>query len=161
MDYLDGTKLECTNYKPWDMLIAFPPCTYLCHSGIRWLYGGKGTTRDPVRWKQMRLATVFFRKLLNAPIRKKCLENPTMHRFARNLIGVNPSQSIQPWQYGCGEIKRTCLWLQNLPKLRPMSWNIVSGRHPRAHLAGPSPRRGLERSRTPRGLAMEMARQWG
>ena len=107
----------------WDLLIAHPPCTYLCNSGVRHLYiGGKKVNgRDEKRWYQMSRATEFFLALWSAPIDKICIENPIMHGHAKRLIGVNQSQIIQPWQFGHGEIKATCLWLKNLPLLLPTS----------------------------------------
>lgn len=141
--------------RPWDLLIAHPPCTYLCNSGVRWLYGGKGKVQDPERWRLMHNATVFFRALLNAPIPRVAVENPVPHSHA----GLPKfTQSIQPWQFGHGEVKRTCLWLRGLPPLVPA--NIVTGREPRVHHASPSADRWKERSRTYHGIAAAMAAQW-
>jgi hypothetical protein len=140
----------------WDLLIAHPPCTYLCNSGVRWLYGGKGAARDPARWRLMEEGAVFFRAMLDAPVPRIAVENPIMHRHA----GLpKPTQIIQPWQFGHGEIKATCLWLKNLPELTPTS--VVEGRHPRIHRASPGPDRWKERSRTYTGIAEAMAEQWG
>ncbi len=146
--------------KAWDLMIAHPPCTYLCNSGVRWLYkGGRGTTPDPERWAAMREAVKFFGKLWSADIPRVCIENPTMHRWARTEFGLDPSQAIQPWQFGHHETKRTCLWLRGLPKLTPT--NIVEGRTPRVHHEAPSPERWKNRSRTLQGIADAMAEQWG
>jgi len=131
----------------WDMLIAFPPCTHLAVSGARWF-------KDK-RLDQMH-AIQFFHQLYQSPIGKICLENP---------IGImstklrKPDQIIQPWQFGHGETKATCLWLKGLPKLVPT--NIVEGREARIHKMPPSKDRWKERSRTYQGIANGMAEQWG
>ena len=141
---------------PWDLMIAHPPCTYLALSGVRWLYGGKGTERDPERWAMMERAAAFFRWLLDAPIPRIAVENPIQHRHA----GLpKPTQIIQPWMFGTPETKATCLWLKNLPPLEPT--NIVDGRIPRVHHASPGPDRWKERSRTDPNIAAAMAAQWG
>jgi hypothetical protein len=152
---------DCRQYldAAWDLLIAHPPCTYLANSGVRWLYGGKGTTPDPVRWQHMRDAAAFFALLLHAPIPRIAVENPIMHRHGVEIIGRRHDQSIQPWQHGHGETKATCLWLKNLPALQPT--DIVDGRKPRVHYASPGPERWKERSRTLSGIARAMADQWG
>jgi hypothetical protein len=143
----------------WDLAIFHPPCTYLTNAGVRWLYkNGKGTERDPARWEEMQEAARFFEALRNADIPRICVENPIMHSYARELISGEPSQIIQPWQFGHGETKATCLWLKNLPKLIPT--DIVSGRQPRVHHASPGPHRWKERSRTLPGIAAAMAAQW-
>lgn len=136
----------------WDLMIAHPPCTYLAVSGARWFKG---------REKEQNLALQFVKKLLNAPIPKIALENP---------IGVistrvrKPDQIIQPWQFGHPETKATCLWLKNLPLLKPT--NIVKlpkkkSRRMRLHYLPPSPDRWKERSRTFTGIATAIAEQWG
>jgi hypothetical protein len=129
------------------MLIAFPPCTYLCASGARW-------------WKNRRTeqadALEFVRLLLNAPIPRIALENP-VGRISTAIR--KPDQIIQPWQFGYGEVKATCLWLKGLPCLKPTK--IVGGRTPRVHHASPGPERWRERSRTLPGVALAMANQWG
>lgn len=144
---------------PFDLLIAHPPCTFLANSGVRWLYGGKGTERDPERWALMEESAAFFRQLLEAPIPRIAVENPIMHRYGREIIGSGPTQIVQPWQHGHGEVKATCLWLKNLPPLTPTK--IVDGRTPRVHHAPPGPDRWKERSRTLQGIADAMADQWG
>jgi hypothetical protein len=143
----------------WHLLIAHPPCTYLANSGVRWLYGGKGKVKDRARWRAMREAASFVRELREAPIACIAVENPIMHRYGRKLSGFIPTQIIQPWQFGHGEIKATCLDLKNLPPLVPTA--IVSGREPRVHRAIPSPDRWKKRSRTLIGIAAAMAKQWG
>jgi hypothetical protein len=130
----------------WDMLIAFPPCTYLASSGARWFKERTAEQADSVN---------FVRNLMSRNIDKICIENP---------IGVlstkirKPDQIIQPWQFGHGETKATCLWLKNLPKLQPT--NIVDGREPKVHYASPSKERWKVRSRTYTGIAEAMAEQW-
>lgn len=143
----------------WDLMIAHPPCTFLCNSGVRWLYGGKGKIIDSARWTEMELAAQFFKWLREAPIAKICIENPIMHGHARDKIGGAPSQIIQPWQFGHGETKATCLWLKGLPLLKPT--NIVSGRIPKVHFTSPGPHRWAERSATYPGIAAACAEQWG
>lgn len=104
----------------WDLLVAHPPCTFLTNAGARWLYmDGKGTERDPKRWDDMLAAVEFFRSMLNSGIPRIAVENPIMHRYARDLIGIPKTQTIQPWQFGHAETKATCLWLRNLPALVP------------------------------------------
>lgn len=137
----------------WDMVIAFPPCTYLCNSGVRWLHTEEG------RWDRMRAATVLFNKCLNANAPMVAVENPIMHSHARKLVGRKWDFNIQPWQFGHGETKRTCFWTRGLPPLTPT--NVVKGRHPRTHLMGQSKNRSKMRSRTLYGVALAMADQWG
>lgn len=137
-----------TNTK-WDMLIAFPPCTHLCVSGARWF---------KKKQKEQQEAITFVEDLWNARIDKIAIENPIGVLSTKSKLG-SPTQIIQPWQYGHGEKKATCLWLKNLPNLTPT--NIVEGRIPRVHHASPGPNRWKERSRTYEGIAEAMAKQWG
>ncbi len=140
----------------WDLMIAHPPCQFLSNSGVRWLYE-KGTRKPaPERWKQMREAARFFQEMLYANIPRIAVENPVQHRHARL---PKHTQIIQPWMFGHGETKATCLWLKNLPKLVPT--NIVEGREARVHKMAPGPNRWKERSRTYQGIADAMADQWG
>lgn len=136
----------------WDLLIAHPPCTYLANSGVRWLH------TEPGRWQQMRTAAAFFNLMLTAPVKRIAVENPIMHKHARGLIRANYTQIVQPWQFGHGETKATCLWLKNLPALKPTQY--VSGRVPRVHMEAPGPERANNRSRTYQGIADAMAAQW-
>jgi hypothetical protein len=142
----------------WDLLIFHWPCTRLANSGVRWLYDGKGTVRDEARWRAMEEDARKFRQLLDAPVPRVCGENPIPHRYAREIMG-DYSQVIQPWQFGHGEVKATCLWLKNLPQLEPT--RIVAGRTPRVHHESPGPDRWKRRSRTLAGVANAMADQWG
>ena len=137
----------------WDMMIAHPPCTYLCNSGVSWLYRKEG------RWDKMRDGANFFKHLLEADIPKICVENPIMHKYAVEIIGRRQDQVIQPWMFGHPEQKATCLWLKNLPELEPT--HIVEGREQRLHRLPPSSDRWRERSRTYPGIAHAMAEQWG
>lgn len=134
----------------WDLMIAHPPCTYLARSGMHWTTRG---FRDPKLTKD---ALAFVRLLMDAPIDRWCIENPV------SQISVSirkPDQIIQPWEHGHGETKATCLWLRNLPKLRPS--NCVSGREERVLNMAPGPERWKERSRTYQGVADAMGQQWG
>ena len=140
-------------YDGWDLMIAHPPCTYLANSGVRWLKDNNQ------RWNDMVDAAIFFRALLKAPINKIAIENPIMHKYGINEIGQKYSQIIQPWQFGHGETKATCLWLKRLPVLLPTK--IVSGREQRVWKMHPGPDRWKERSRTFQGIADAMAKQWG
>ena len=137
----------------WDLLIAHPPCTYLCNSGVRWLH------TDPDRWGKLDEAWVFVKKLLDAPIAHIAIENPIPHKYAVERIGQQYTQIVQPWQHGHGETKATCLWLQGLPELTPTE--VVEGRVGRIHRMSPSPERGRQRSITYTGIASAMAAQWG
>ena len=137
----------------WDLMIAHPPCTYICNSGVRWLHEKEG------RWVLMQKGALFFKQLLHAPIDKICIENPIMHKYSVDFIGRRQDQLIQPWQFGHGETKAICLWLKNLPQLEPT--NIVGGREPRIHRMIPSFNRSRDRSRCYTGIAKAMAQQWG
>lgn len=137
----------------WGLVILHPDCTFLSNSGVRWLY------TQPGRWEKMQQAALFFRQCLNAPVPRLAVENPVMHGHARKIAGRGPDCSFQPWQHGHGEIKRTCLWLKNLPPLMPS--RIVAGREAKVHRAAPSPDRWKIRSRTLEGVAEAMAAQWG
>lgn len=145
------------DHERWDIVIAHPPCTYLANSGVRWLYNKDGT-RNAERWAKMVEGAEFFKKMLNAPAAHVAVENPVMHKHAMEIIGVRPTQVIQPWQHGHGETKATCLWLKNLPRLTPS--NIVEGREQRIWKLPPSADRWKERSRTYLGIAEAFANQW-
>ncbi len=140
-------------YWKWDMMVAHPPCTYLCNSGVSWLY------KDETRWGKMRDGAEFFKMLLESDIPKIAVENPIMHKYAVEIIGRRQDQVIQPWQFGHGETKATCLWLKNLPKLKPTK--IVEGREQKLHKLPPSKDRWKKRSTTYLGIAEAMASQWG
>ena len=145
----------------WDLMVAHPPCTRLCNSDVRWLnVPPPGKSIDQI-WKELQQGCDLFSAFLNAPINRICIENPVMHRYAKaRIINYVPfRQSIQPWQFGHGEVKRTCFWLKNLPVLRPTK--IMNERTPRVHLVPPGPARWKERSRFFPGVAAAMADQWG
>ncbi len=156
----------------WDLVVAHPPCTYLANSGVRWLYGGGGTTRDPQRWAEMEDGAEFFAKMLAAPAASVAVENPIMHTYGKQAIArayraltgreVTDDytvQTVQPWMFGDGETKATQFWLKGLPNLVPT--DVVDGRHAAVHLASPGPNRWKERSRTYPGIARAIAKQWG
>ena len=135
--------------KPWDLIIAHPPCTDLAVSGARHFPAKIADGRQ-------QRALDFVQILMDAPCEKICIENPI------SVISTKirkPDQIIQPWQFGHGETKSTCLWLKGLPKLIPT--NIVNGRSDRIHKMSPGPNRWKERSRTYQGIADAMAEQWG
>jgi hypothetical protein len=133
----------------YDLMIAFPPCTHLASSGARWF-------KEKIADGRQQRATDFFMGLVNADIPKIAIENP---------IGImstkyrKPDQIIQPWQFGHGETKATCLWLKNLPKLVPT--DVVEGREPRIWKMAPAKDRAKKRSITYQGIANAMAKQWG
>lgn len=159
--HLQGDALNVLHAQRWDLVIAHPPCTFLCNSGVRWLYGGKGKTIDGARWAEMEKSARFFLSFFTEYRGPLCVENPIMHGHARKLIGEPPGsvrQTVQPWQFGHAETKATVLWLRGLPPLAPTK--IVSGREPRVHHASPGPERWRERSRTLPGIAQAMAAQW-
>ena len=131
----------------WDLMIAHPPCTHLAVSGSRWF-------KDKVSEQAEALA--FVRLLMDAPIPCIVIENPV------SIISSKirkPDQIIQPWQFGHGETKATCLWLKGLPKLTPT--NVVDGREARVHRMPPGPNRARERSTTYSRVAEAMTQQWG
>tara|TARA_R100001443_G_scaffold846_1_gene3337 strand:+ start:4023 stop:4619 length:597 start_codon:yes stop_codon:yes gene_type:complete len=130
----------------FDLMVAHPPCTHLAVSGSRHFWRKK---------KEQKEALDFVRLLMNAPIKRWCIENPVS--VISSCIRP-PDQIIQPWQYGHGECKSTCLWLKNLPKLK--ATNIVAGREQRIHMVPPGPDRWKIRSTTYLGIAKAMALQW-
>jgi hypothetical protein len=139
----------------WDLLAVFhPPCTRLCNSGVRWL-------AERNLWPELDRAADLFSALWNAPVPRRAIENPIMHRHAKErIVGYQePAQIIQPWMFGHGETKATCLWLHGIMPLYPT--DIVDGRTARVHRMPPTKNRWKERSRTFGGIAQAMARQWG
>lgn len=134
---------------PWDLMIAHPPCTDLSVSGARYFDAKRADGRQA-------RGLAFVMELTRVPIARWAIENPV------SVISSHwrePDQVVQPWMFGHGETKATCLWLQGLPLLMPT--HKVSGRHPRMHLLSPGPNRARERSRTYPGIAEAMAHQWG
>ena len=134
-------------WERFDLAICHPPCTHLAVSGARWFKEKQAEQAEALN---------FVRYLMALPIPRIAIENPI------SIISSKirkPDQIIQPWQFGHGETKATCLWLKNLPKLEPT--NIVDGRDDRIHKMPPGPNRWKERSRTYKGIAEAMASQWG
>lgn len=132
----------------WDLMIAHPPCTHLAVSGARHFAAKRADGRQQA-------GIDFFLALANAPVARYAIENPVC---IMSSVWRKPDQTIQPWQFGHGETKATCLWLRGLPKLTPT--DIVLGREARVHRMPPSPTRWKERSRTFEGVARAMATQW-
>lgn len=147
--HIQGDVFRCDIWEKnsWDLMIAHPPCTHLAVSGARWFKDKKVEQEEALRFVQM---------LLETPVKHIALENPISIISSRVR---KPDQIIQPWQFGHGETKATCLWLKNLPKLVPT--NVVDGREARIHKMAPSPDRWKERSRTYQGIGKAMAEQWG
>lgn len=145
--------------EPWDLVIAHPPCTYLSNSGVRWLYLPGGEV-DYDRWAAMEEAAMFFNACFDANAPKVAVENPVMHKYGREFCG--PADfTVQPWQFGDNEKKRTCFWTRGLPPLRPTSHLDGSTAGESVHRAPPGPDRWKERSRTFPGIAEAIADQWG
>tara|TARA_R110000868_G_scaffold244930_1_gene501466 strand:- start:135 stop:692 length:558 start_codon:yes stop_codon:yes gene_type:complete len=145
--HVQGDALAAAHGSQWDLMVAHPPCTHLAVSGARWFKDKR---------EEQAQALAFVRDLLAAPIPRIALENPV------SIISSKirkPDWIIQPWQFGHGETKATCLWLKRLPPLWPT--NIVEGREARVHKMPPGPNRWRERSRTYQGIADAMADQWG
>jgi hypothetical protein len=153
----------------WDLIVAHPPCQYICNSGVRWLY----TQKD--RWKKMVEGARFFAAMLDADCPRIAVENPVMHGYAMRVIKevAQPSvldalkmQTFQPYEYGHPESKRTVLWLKGLPKLTPTcvlsrpddGWEnqTPTGQNK----LGPSKDRWKQRAITYKGIAEAMATQW-
>lgn len=145
----------------WDLMIAHPTCTYLTNAGVCHLH------KDPARWEKMWDGAEFFRLLLTAPIARKAIENPIMHKYAVEIIGRRQDQVVQPWMFGHAEQKATCLWLEGLPTLVPTNnvkeqmMLLPNKERQRLHWLSPGPDRWKERSRTFQGIADTMAEQWG
>ena len=144
--HIEGNAIEPAFWGDWDLMIAHPPCTHLAVSGARWFKDKQAEQAG---------ALAFVQLLLDAPIPHIALENPVSIISSRIR---KPDQIIQPWQFGHGETKATCLWLKNLSKLVPT--NIVEGREARIHKMPPGPDRWKECSRTFEGIAQAMAHQW-
>lgn len=145
----------------WDLMIAHPPCTRLCNSGVWVLH------RRESAWDEMRDGAGLFNMLWRSDIPRICIENPVPHKYARALIG-DYTQTIQPYQFGHPESKRTCLWLKNLPKLSatnilpiPQSGHWENQTPTGQNRLGPSESRAMLRSLTYSGIASAMATQWG
>jgi len=152
----------------WDLMIAHPVCTRLANSGVRWLHKPpKGKTKDEM-WTELEDAARFYVTLRDAPIKKKAIENPIMHKYAKELIGEMKRQIVQPWWFGDPAFKGTGFELINLPELIPT--NKLSPPAPgtdehklwsKCHRMPPSKDRAKMRSETYQGIADAMASQWG
>ena len=140
--------------QPWDLVIAHPPCTRLCNSGVRWLH-------ERGLWHDMREGAEFFLACLNANTPRVAVENPVMHKYAREIVGRGPDFTVQPWQFGDRAKKRTCFWTRGLPPLTPTSDLTAADAVAEVHLASPGPDRWKNRSRTYPGIADAIAKQWG
>lgn len=169
--HIVGDVRDVMAWDDWDLLaVMHPPCTRLCNSGVRWL-----TTPPPGRtlaemWQELDEGAALFSDVWNVEhIPMVAVENPVMHRHAKERIrNFKPAaQSVQPWQFGTdengpdNEKKRTCLWLRNLPKLKPTGTLDGSTARDSVHKASPGKDRWRERSRFFPGLAAAMADQWG
>ena len=146
--HVQGNVLNILGDKRWDMIIAFPPCTHLAVSGARYF-------REKIKDGRQQEAINFFMNFVNCKCSRVVIENPI---GIMSTVYHKPDQIIQPWQFGHGETKATCLWLKGLPKL--VSTNVVSGREARIHKMPPSKNRAVERSKTYQGIAKAMAEQW-
>jgi hypothetical protein len=168
--HIVGDIRDVMNWPGWDMLcVMHPPCTRLCNSGVRWLHvPPPGRTYEEM-WAELDEGAALFSACWNTSIPRVCVENPVMHKYAKERIQnfEKHTQSVQPWQFGFvedgpdNEKKRTCFWLRGLPKLVPTG--ILDGTTARSsvHNASPGEDRWKERSRFFPGLAAAMARQWG
>jgi site-specific DNA-cytosine methylase len=142
----DVKALPMDYWKQFDLAVCHPPCTHLAVSGARWFKDKQAEQAE---------ALDFVRWLMLLPIDRMAIENPVSIISSRIR---KPDQTIHPWQFGHGEVKATCLWLKNLPKLTPT--NIVDGREAKVHRMPPGPDRWKERSRTYKGIALAMSQQW-
>lgn len=138
----------------WDLVIAHPPCTRLCNSGVRWLH-------ERNLWDEMREGADLFLACLNANAPRVAVENPVMHKYAREIVGRRADFTIQPWQFGDNFKKRTCFWTRGLPPLTPTSTLDGSSAYAGCHMAAPGPDRSRIRSQTYPGIAAAIAKQWG
>ena len=145
----------------WDLIIAHPPCTYLCNSGVQHLHKEEG------RWDKLDEGAAFFKRFLDHPCKKICVENPIPHKYAVERIGSKYTQIIQPWQFGHPEQKATCLWLKGLKPLEgTRDVKDIMRKRPKSEqqaifYASPGIDRGKKRSVTFWGVAWAMAKQWG
>jgi len=160
--HIKGDVSKVIHKYSWDMVIAHPPCTYLCNSGVSWLH------KDNSRWGKLKDAADFFNMFLDLQVTKLCVENPIMHKYAKELIGGRrQSQVIQPWMFGHPEQKATCLWLRGLPLLQPTNdvseelKSMTPAERQKLHWLPPSKDRWKLRSKTFQGIADAMAEQWG
>lgn len=149
-EHIQGDVLDVLRRGRFDLMIGHPPCRFVAVSGARW------NVDNPSRQAAQLLALDFVRALMDADVPRIAIENPISVISTRIR---KPDQIVQPWMFGHGETKATCLWLKGLPPLTPT--DIVEGRENRVHRMAPSPDRWKDRSRTYTGLARAMAAQWG
>lgn len=162
LEYLDK------NVHMFDMMIAHPPCTRLANSGVRWLHKPpEGKTVEGM-WEDLHKGAMFYKILRDAPIPRKAIENPVMHKYAKELIKPGHRQVVQPWWFGEEAFKATGFELIGLPDLvatnkliPPKSGTLEHRQWSKVHMASPSPDRWKDRSRTYEGIARAMAEQWG
>jgi hypothetical protein len=161
--HYQGDIFDIINHK-WDMMIAHPPCRFLANSGVRWLEKGK----NKARMKEMRKAAVFYNMIRSANIKKKCIENPIMHKYAKEIITSIDRQIVQPHWFGEPFFKATGFELYGLPELKPTNKLEVPEKGTeeykkwsKVHREPPGPDRWKNRSRTFQGVANAMADQWG
>lgn len=160
--HIQGDALDAINSRPWDLVIAHPPCTYLTNSGVCHLH------KDESRWAKLDEAAAFFRAIWDCNVPRVAIENPVMHRYAKERIGgLQQAQTIQPYHFGHMEQKATCLWIRGVPKLRhttdlkAATMALPSNQRQRLHYLPPSENRWKLRSTTYQGIADAMASQWG
>jgi hypothetical protein len=166
--HIQGDAIEEAYSGKYDMMIAHPPCTRLTNSGVRWLKEPPKSKTLVEMWRGLFEGAEFYNALRDAPIKLKCIENPIMHKYARELIKPGYRQVVQPWWFGEEMFKGTGFELIGLPDLIPTNkltppkkgteeykkWSWV-------HLMSPGPQRAKLRSKTPIGIAKAMAEQWG
>jgi len=159
--HLIGDALHIIKTQKWDMIIAHPPCTYLCNSGVQWL------SKVPGRVNDMMDGARFFKAIMDTDCDNIAIENPIPHKYAVKEIGRKYDQIVQPWMFGHMERKATCLWLKGLPKLKETNnvkeemLKLPKREQQRLHYLPPSKDRAKLRSKTYQGIADAMAEQWG
>lgn len=172
--HIQGDAVEIAYKGKWDMMIAHPPCTRLANSGVKHLYFGckEENGIDPHKWEEMEEGVRFFNFLRDAPIKRKAIENPVMHKHAIALTGGKATQYVQPWWFGSKKNKATGFRLYGLPKL--VKTNVV-GPMPKSVKKGtaeyrswnecwymsPGRERGKKRAKTDPAVAQALAEQWG
>jgi len=158
--HIKGDALKVMRSRKWDLIIAHPPCTYLTISANKWYKDQparlSGALVGQARREAREDAIWFFMQFVNADCEHIAIENPVCVMSSRYR---KPNQTIQPWMFGHGETKATCLWLKGLPNLKPT--DIVEGREQKLHKLSPSKDRAKLRSKTYEGIADAMAKQWG
>ena len=168
--HIQDDVLEVLKMESWDMLmVAHPPCTRLCNSGVRWLHKAPPGKTLAEMWEQLDQGAELFSKLWNADVPRVAIENPVMHKYAKARIkNFEPfTQSVQPYEFADSVdaedniSKRTCLWLRNLPPLiKTGTLTRETARHD-IHNASPGKARWKVRSKFHKGIAQAMADQWG